>query len=184
VDDLEDTLDALERRLRALQAELDAPGAPPPAARPPAEPPPAREPVAAPPSPSAPGADALDAFADDLRATTARLVSAYDAALAAARGAEQGELFDEDVALEARTDLPGLCALAGALRGVPGVHAVDLRAYAGGHAVLDLALDRPVGLVRELRDAAGPPIAVLEARPGRLAIEVGATPPAGGPGRR
>jgi hypothetical protein len=57
---------------------------------------------------------------------------------------------------------------------VPGVHTVDLRAYAGGHAALEIALDRPVALVAELRRTSPLPFSVLEARPGRLAVEVGA----------
>lgn len=150
VEDLEATLDALERRIAALQADLGEPEHASPAE-----------------------ADPLAAFGERLRSTAAGLISAYDRALAEARGAPT-DLFSEDVAVEARTDLAGLRALSSALEAVPGVHGVQLRAYAGGHAVLDVALDRPVALVAELRGVAGPPIAVLEARPGRLAIEVGA----------
>ena len=111
---------------------------------------------------------------DDLEATLDRLerrLRDLQQELAAAPRAE-GDVWSQDLALEARTDLPGLCALARALDAVAAVHAVDLRAYAGGHAVLDVALDRPVALVRALRDAGGPPVAVLETRPGRLALEV------------
>ena len=176
VEDLEATLDGLERRLRALQDELDAPVDPAPS--PPPEPPPAP----ARPAPLSP--DPLERFGTQLRMSAEALLAAYDRALAEARGGGPGELFSEDVAVEARTDLPGLCALSGALGDVAGVHQVELRAYAGGHAVLDVALDRPVALVRELQRAGGPPLAVLEARPGRLAVEVGAPPPAAGPGRR
>jgi len=49
----------------------------------------------------------------------------------------------------------------------------DLLAYARGHAVLDLRLERPVALVGELRAALRRPFAVTEAREGRMAIEVG-----------
>ncbi len=175
MDDLETTLDGLERRLRALQDELDAPG-PPPA--PPVVP--AAPSALAPPAP----ADPLERFGEQLRASAEQLLAAFDRALAEARGGEAGEVFAEDVAVEARTDLPGLCALSGALGDVTGVHQVELRAYAGGHAVLDVTLDRPVALVRELRRAGGPPLAVLEARPGRLAVEVGAPPSPAGPGHR
>ena len=171
MDDVEATLADLERRLRDLQAELDAEGAEVrasrggPAVRPPGGPGGA--------TPIAP-ADPLDAFGEQLRRTTAALVAAYDEAVGQARGGEEGVVFDENVAVEARADLPGLCALSHALSAIPGVHAVDLRAYAGGHAALEVALDRPVALVAELRRSGGPPFAVVESRPGRLVLEVGA----------
>jgi hypothetical protein len=174
VDDVEATLADLERRLHALQAELahedenEGDGAPAPAA----ERRPGRlrvEGVDTRP----PGEDPLHAFGDRLRRTAADLLAAYDDAVGQARGGE-GELFDAEVALEARADLPALCALAQALAAVPGVHAVDLRAYAGGHAALDVALDRPVALVAELRARSPAPFGVLASRPGRLVLEVGA----------
>ena len=167
VDDVEATLADLERRLHALQAEL-ADEAPPAAERRLNRP--GVEQVDA----RSPGEDPLDAFGDRLRRTAADLVAAYDDAVGQARGGD-GDLFDADVALEARTDLPGLCTLARALAAIPGVHAVDLRAYAGGHAALDLALDRPVALVAELRARSAPTFGVLMSRPGRLVIEVGAS---------
>lgn len=185
MEDVEGTLADLERRLRALQAELAAhEDAPAPATHEDA-PAPAGEssPGAVTPTP-APPAGPLDRFADELRSTTARLVASYDRARDAARGAADADLFSDDVALEARADLPALCALASALASIDGVHGVDLRAYAGGHAALDVGLDRPVALVAELRRAGAPNFGVVEARPGRLAIEVGArgrarTPPPG-----
>ena len=166
VDDVEATLADLERRLHALQAEL-ADEAPPAAERRLGRP--GVEQVDA----RSPGEDPLDAFADRLRRTAADLVAAYDDAVGQARGGD-GELFDADVALEARADLPALGALAQALAAIPGVHAVDLRAYAGGHAALDIALARPVALVAELRARSPAPFGVLASRPGRLVLEVGA----------
>ncbi len=116
--------------------------------------------------------DPLDAFGERLRRATAELVRAYDDAVGQARGGDGG-LFDADVALEARADLPGLCALAAALRRVEAVVGVELRAYAGGHAVLDVVLDRPVALLAELQTRGAPPLAVLKAASGRLVVAVG-----------
>lgn len=152
-DDVERMLADLERRLQALQAELghepDAgPRAPGPAAPPPPD-------------------DSLQAFGRELR----RLVASFDRLIAEAHGAE-GILFRDEVVLEAATDLGGLAALHEAFTAIAGVSA-DLLAYARGHAVLDLRLDRPVALVVELRDAMRRPFAVTEAREGRMAIEVG-----------
>lgn len=159
-DDVEAVLAGLEQRLRALQVEIDdeegEPSAPPP-----------------PPAPPAPGgaAAALERFGEDLRRATRELVSAYDRALAETRGVS-GVLFRDDVALEADVGLPGLCELAAALDAIDGVAHVELRAYAGGHAALDLALDRAVALVDELRRAMRSPFAVVEARQGRLSIAI------------
>ncbi len=158
MDDLDATLDGLERRLAALQAELDAP--------------------------ATPAVDPLEAFGERLRSALGELVEAWDRAAAQARGGPAGSASAEDLALEAHTDLAGLCALSVALRAVEGVVALDLRAYAGGHAAIDVSLDRPISLVAELRRVGGPPLAVLEARPGRLVVEVGAGPPGAGAGRR
>lgn len=153
-DDVERMLADLERRLHALQAELGHE----PAARPPAP-----GPVAPPPPPD----DSLQAFGRELR----RLVASFDELIAEAEGAE-GILFRDEVVLEAATDLGGLAALYEAFMAIPGVSA-DLLAYARGHAVLDLRLERPVALVGELRAALRRPFAVTEAREGRMAIEVG-----------
>jgi hypothetical protein len=166
VDDLDATLDGLERRLAALQAELDAPE---------------RAPVA---MPAAGAGDPLQAFGEHLRAAVAELVEAWDRASAQAGGGAATTSFAEELALEVHTDLAGLCALCVALRAVEGVAALDLRAYAGGHAAIDVTLDRPVALVAEVRRVGGPPLAVLEARPGRLVAEVGAGPPGAGAARR
>ncbi len=168
VDDVEATLADLERRLHALQAELEdeAEGAPAIERR-------VARPWVEEVDTRSSGDDPLNAFGARLRRTAADLVAAYDDAVGQARGGD-GELFDADVALEARADLPALCALSRALAAIPGVHAVDLRAYAGGHAALDVALDRPVALVAELRARSPAPFGVLAARPGRLVVEVGA----------
>ena len=157
VDDVDATLADLERRLRALQAELDHPAA---------------APAPAPAPGAAPAGDPLEAFGEQLRRTTSDLVGAFERTVREVHGGEEA-VFDDQVALDARAGLPELCALASALTGIDGVHAVELRAYAGGHAALDLALDRPVALVAELRRRGGPPFGVVASRPGRLAIEVG-----------
>jgi hypothetical protein len=49
---------------------------------------------------------------------------------------------------------------------------VQLRAFAGQSAALDVALTRPVALVEELRRTLRASIALIEAREGRLSIEV------------
>jgi hypothetical protein len=151
-DDVETILAGLERRLQALQAELgEEPPSPPP-----------------PPPRQAESVDALDRFGDQLR----DLVSAYDRALAESRGVE-GFTLRGDVALDVVTDFTGLCALRSGLRAIPGVASFDLRAYAGGRAAIDLVLDRPVAVVEQLRRTLRTSISVLEAREGRLSIELG-----------
>ena len=164
-DDVEAVLSGLEQRLRALQAEIDEEEtAEEVAAEPPAPAPaPAPRPGGA--------AAALERFGEDLRRATRELVAAYDRALAETQGVG-GVLFRDDVALEADVGLPGLCELAAALDAIEGVAHVELRAYAGGHAALDLALDRAVALVDELRRAMRSPFAVVEARQGRLSIQI------------
>ncbi len=163
-EDVETILAGLEARLRALQSELDGVDDEPPA-----------------PPPPPPQRDALEEFGRELR----RLVASYDRVVAAARGLPAGEgiVFHDDVALDARVDLGGLCALDRALAAIPGVVSVELRAYAGGHAALDLVLDRGVPLVSELRRTLRRSVSVVEAREGRLAVEVGNVA-ADGPGRR
>ncbi len=157
---MESTLAALERRLRALQSELDE-------ERVEEHEPPAVAPL--PPVASVPAVeDALDHFDAALQRATRELSSAWDHALAAARGAGEGGIVRGEVALDARATLGGLCRLHQALAAIPEVGEVALRAYAGGHAVLDVEVRRPVALAAALRDVL--PIAVLEARPGRLGI--------------
>jgi hypothetical protein len=162
-DDVETTLAGLERRLRALQAELDEPeGSDPPPIAAGSDPVPVR-----PPAP----ADPLEAFGSDLR----RLVASFDRMLAELRGPStaSGYVFTGDVAIDVTVDFDGLCALGRALGEVEGVRSVDLRAYAGGRAALDAVLERPVALVEELRDRIRTPLSLVEAREGRLVIEVG-----------
>jgi hypothetical protein len=166
--DVEAALAELEARLRALQAELSV----------------SDEVVGVQASTTAvreslgPGGvpvDALEAFGEELRRLTRELVDAFDRAYAGARGlsAGSGILFRGEVAVDAVVDFAGLCALGRALSSTAGVVSVDLRAYAGGRAALDLVLDRPVALVSELHRTLRHPLAVVEAREGRLAIEVG-----------
>jgi hypothetical protein len=167
-DDVEAVLAGLEQRLRALQAEIDEDEAVEPA---PAQPAPVEPaPVRVEPAPGG-AAAALERFGEDLRRATRELVAAYDRALAETRGVG-GVLFRDDVALEADVGLRGLCELAAALEAIEGVAHVELRAYAGGHAAIDLALDRAVALVDDLRRAMRSPFAVVEARQGRLAIAI------------
>ena len=172
-EDVDTILAGLEARLRALQSEIaevdddqddtrhtrvdEAPRA------------------AAPPPPSVrrsdePG-DALEEFGRELR----RLANSYDRLLAEVKGehSTDGILFRDDVALDATTDLAGLCDLGRALEHIDGISHTSLRAYAGGHAALDLQLDRAVPLVSELRRTLRRSLAVVEAREGRLVIEVG-----------
>ncbi|HEX8122485.1 MAG TPA: hypothetical protein VF549_14585 [Solirubrobacteraceae bacterium] len=155
-DDVEETLASLEQRLRALQSELDEEDAAelPPLGQTrrfdPPEPPRAERP--APPAPRAPSpspsSDALDRFGAELR----RLVAVWERTAAELRGdAAEAMTFRGGVALEARAELAGLCALERALRDVAGVTSVTLRAYAGGAAALEVALDGEVALVSELR---------------------------------
>ena len=170
-DDVEAVLAGLEQRLHALQAELEEDGAPA-AFAPPAGP--ASSPPPPPPSPPSPPAAALERFGEDLRRSTRELVAAFDRALAEARGLPAGDalLFRDEVALEAEASLRQLCELGAALERIAGIGPVDLRAYAGGHAALDLTLDGAVALVDELRRALPRPFSVVEARQGHLAIQI------------
>ena len=162
-DDPETMLAGLEQRLRALQIELAEP-----------EPVPVPAAAAAPPSsitrPPDP-ADPLVAFGEDLR----RLVGSFDRIVAELRGppTASGYVFTGEVAIDAAVDFDGLCALGHGLEQVDGVATVDLRAYAGGRAAIDVTLRRPVALVEELRRTVPAPVALVEAREGRLALEIG-----------
>jgi hypothetical protein len=168
-----------------LPPREDPPGPPPPEPPPPAPLPPREEPLppaaqrprAAPPAPSlrqaaerrAPGssgaADALDRFGEELRG----LVATWERTVAEVRGeAAEGIVFRGGVALEARGDLPDLCSLDAALRRIPAVSSIALRAYAGGAAALEVALDGEVALVAELRRALA--FEVVDAREGRVTI--------------
>ena len=173
-DDVEETLASLESRLRALQAELDADDEPAPAPRrfTPREEEPRRveESPLAPPSPApapAPSSDALDRFGEQLR----RLVLLWEQTAAELRGGgADATLFRDGVALEARGDLADLCALDRALRDVPAVSSVVLRAYAGGAAALEVSLEDEVALIAELRRSLS--FEVVEVQGARLSIRV------------
>ena len=119
-DDVERTLEALEARLRALQADLATAAAPPP-------PPPPR---AAAPAPTE-VRDPLDQFGTELRRLATELVAAWDRVVEHERGHGAHRIV-----LEARADLRGLAALERALSTAPAVRTLDLRAYAAGHASL------------------------------------------------
>ncbi|HEX2086703.1 MAG TPA: hypothetical protein VHF89_13570 [Solirubrobacteraceae bacterium] len=164
-EDVEATLASLEQRLRALQDELEAEEEPrrfPPAAEPQAA---AEPPAPADPRPRRAAPDALDRFGDQLRA----LVAAWERTAAELRGhAAEAMTFRGGVAVEARADLAGLCALDRALRDVPGVASVTLRAYAGGAGALEVALEGEVALVAELRRALA--FDLVQVGEGRLSI--------------
>ena len=173
-DDVESTLAGLERRLRALQSEVDAERADPAPSLPPlsrrveearaTEPPPMAERGGG----RGPADDAFTQFDIALQRATRELSTAWDRALAASQGTAEGSIVRGELFLEARADLPRLCALHRALSTIPEVGSADLRAYAGGNAALDVVVDRPVALAERLREVL--PLTVLEARPGRLAV--------------
>ena len=168
-DDVEETLASLEQRLRALQAELDEddePTAPPADPRRfPREPTPEPEPAPQARAAALPPSDALDRFGAELR----RLVTVWERTAAELRGeAADATTFRGGVALEARADLAGLCALDRALRDVPAVRSVSLRAYAGGAAALEVALEGEVALIAELRR--GLAFDLVEVSGGRVSI--------------
>lgn len=170
-DDVEQTLASLEQRLRALQAELDAdeevpevPEAPRITRRP--APDPARS--APPPADPARATDPLDRFGAALR----DLVATWERTAAEVRGeAAEAILFQGGVAIEARTDLAGLCALDRALRDVPAVSSITLRAFAGGAAALEVGLERDVALVPELRRGLAFSVIALDERRLTIAVE-------------
>ena len=174
-EDVESTLAGLERRLRALQSEVDADRAEPEPRPRPSLPPLGRrveEARATEPAPMAePAPDTEDAFTRfdvALQRATRDLSTAWDRALAAAHGTAEGAIVRGEIFLEARADLPRLCALHRALSAITEVGSADLRAYAGGQAVLDVVVERPVALAERLREVL--PLTVLEARPGRLSV--------------
>lgn len=199
-DDMESAIAAVEQRLRALQSDLgteprppapDAPAPtpvrahrarvettrsvgerwiPPRAVAPPRSAPPPRP---APPAPSDALVAALERFGEDLRRLTAELADAWDRAVADVKSAQSDdELFSGDVAVEVEARLGTLSAIDAALTAIPSVRSVELRTYAGRRAVLDVALDDEVPLVRELRDTLGHPFTVTAVGPGLLAIEL------------
>jgi hypothetical protein len=152
-DDVEAKLAALEARLAELEAEAggtareaeppppprraEPRSAPPPAPPPPRPPRPRSRPAPPPPEPE-PEPDHLEQFGLELRRLSHELVAAYDRVLAHERRAGRAQ---HRVVLEVQADLTALAALERALTASPGVRAVELRAYAGGHAslVVDLS---------------------------------------------
>jgi hypothetical protein len=107
-------------------------------------------------------ADPLERFGGELR----RLVELWDETLSELRG--EAMPFSGAVTLEARADLQQLAELDRVLGAVPGVVSVGLRAYAAGHAALDVVLEEEVPLIAALRRSLS--FSVEDARPGRLAI--------------
>lgn len=133
-DDVDDTLSALEARLRELQAELEAvPGRPGAPASPDPDPDPDPAPASPRRAPEPEPGDPLDQFGVELRRLAGELVGAWDRVVAheRARPAARHRLL-----LETQADLHALAALERALCASPDVRDVDLRAYAGGHASL------------------------------------------------
>ena len=72
-------------------------------------------------------------FGEELRTLASELVAAYDRVLAHERALARTR---HRIVLEAQTDVHALAALEKALRASAHVHAVQLRAYAGGQASL------------------------------------------------
>jgi hypothetical protein len=198
-DDVESAITSLEQRLRALQADLDTEPRPAPAApvrahharvetassardrwappRPPArrqaDPHPRPATPSPSPSPSDHLVDALERFGADLRRLTGELADAWDRVVEDVRGAQHDhEVFSGEVAIEVEARLGTLAAIDAALTGIPRVRSVELRAYAGRRALLDVTLDGEIALVRELRDTLGHPFTVRASGPGLLAIEL------------
>ena len=110
-EDPEQTLDALDERLRALQADLAGGQTP---------------------------ADPLDQFGVELRRLATELVDAWDRVAAHERGAARTR---RRIVLEAEADLHALAVLERALAASPEVRGAELRAYEGGRAslVVDLS---------------------------------------------
>ena len=197
-EDVQQTLNELERKLRELQAELRAPqeGEPPAVAEPPPPPPP----PAPPPPPSNPLQDQLDEllrFRDQLAEAANRLVEDYTRLVEQlervaqvpppptpaaghltfpvpppAPASTESTAFAGQVVVEAAPfeDVGALAAFESALRSVAHAEEVHVRSFDGGRAVFDLRLGAEVALVFELRRASDQGFDVEQAEPGRLEL--------------
>jgi hypothetical protein len=186
-DDLSETLEALERRLRDLERELGAPA-------------PAAPSVAPPPVSTGGGLDDLARQVDDLgrfRAQLERvgreLEEEYARVMARLRTDEPAPppVVEEpapvpepvdDVAQPAGTvvvdagpfsDLAALGALEAAVGGIAGVEAAEVTGFEGRRALLTVTLAAPVALETELRRALALPVVRAVSAPGRLTLDLG-----------
>jgi hypothetical protein len=201
-EDVQSTLNELERKLRELQSELAAPEA---VQTPTAEPPP-------PPPPPPPAAGAIEAqleellrFRDQLAEAATALVEDYSRVLeqiarvteaaapplppAPAEGhvtfpvpppaapSSEGSLFNGHVAVDAGpfADIATLAAFEQALRGVPHAEDVYVRSFEGHRALLELRLSGEVALVFELRRVCDQAFDVEHADGGRLILTMHST---------
>jgi hypothetical protein len=138
-DDLEATLNALEDRLRGLQAEFGRTSGPATAPVTGSGPlPEGSDPSASASHDVRSAVDPLDQFGVELRRLASELVDAWDRVAAHERAAARTR---HRLVLETQADVHALAALERALASAPGVRDLELRAYAGGHAslVVDLS---------------------------------------------
>lgn len=196
------TLSELERKLRELEDELQAPTPPPAATLPTIEPP-------APASGDAGSAHAqLDELLElrgELERSVQQLMSEFDRVLASlrstvpAQGAANPPAAPPPIAPAPRGSAPPALAvdldaavmdgaitvdagpfadiglLSGfeqALGGVPGVRDVYVRGFEGRRAMIDVTLSQPVALGSELRRSSPVSFSIIAADAGRLSVAV------------
>jgi hypothetical protein len=199
-EDVQSTLNELERKLRELQSELAAPEAVGPPA---AEPPP-------PPPPPPPAAGAIEAqleellrFRDQLNEAATKLVEDYSRLLEQisraageapapaapppptpsaghvtfpvpppAAPSPESALHSGNVEIEAGpfADIAELAAFEQAVRRVPNAEDVVVPTFDGGRAVVELRLAAEMPLVFELRRASDRAFDVEHSEPGRLVL--------------
>jgi hypothetical protein len=199
-EDVQSTLNELERKLRALQSELAAPEA---VQTPAAEPPP-------PPPPPPPAAGAIEAqleellrFRDQLTEAATKLVEDYSRLLEQisraageapapaapppptpsaghvtfpvpppAAPSPESALHSGNVEIEAGpfADIAELAAFEQAVRRVPNAEDVVVPTFDGGRAVVELRLAAEMPLVFELRRASDRAFDVEHSEPGRLVL--------------
>jgi hypothetical protein len=199
-EDVQSTLNELERKLRELQSELAAPDA---VGTPTAEPPP-------PPPPPPPAAGAIEAqleellrFRDQLTEAATKLVEDYSRLLEQisraageapapaapppptpsaghvtfpvpppAAPSPESALHSGNVEIEAGpfADIAELAAFEHAVRRVPNAEDVVVPTFDGGRAVVELRLAAEMPLVFELRRASDRAFDVEHSEPGRLVL--------------
>jgi hypothetical protein len=199
-EDVQSTLNELERKLRELQSELAAPEA---VQTPAAEPPP-------PPPPPPPAAGAIEAqleellrFRDQLTEAATKLVEDYSRLLEQisraageapapaapppptpsaghvtfpvpppAAPSPESALHSGNVEIEAGpfADIAELAAFERAVRRVPNAEDVVVPTFDGGRAVVELRLAAEMPLVFELRRASDRAFDVEHSEPGRLVL--------------